>query len=79
MKIGNVARINICVLGMNVSLCNNKSNFRGYILSRISKKCELRKNIYSAKISMFTVTHKEKCFSQVKSRYAASNIDKYGL
>ena len=55
MEIGNFACIKIRVLCIIGSL-DYKVIFEVYIFSRIYKKRELRENMYTAKISTFTVT-----------------------
>ena len=61
MKMGNFAWIKIRSLRKTPSIGYHKRKFRSvYIFSRISKKRELRENIYSVKISTFTVNKKGK-------------------
>ena len=55
MKMDNFAYIKMRVLSITGSLGYLKSNVQGYIFSRIFKKWELRENMYSVKISTFTV------------------------
>ena len=54
-KIGFLACIKIRVLSINGSLGYHLSNVHGVHMSQIFKKRELRKNIYSAKISTLKV------------------------
>ena len=55
MKMGNFVCIKIRVLCIIGSLGYIKVIFHVYIISRIFKKRELSRNMYSAKISTFTV------------------------
>ena len=55
MKVGNFVCIKICVLSITVSLWYKKVIFNGYIFLRMFKKRELLENMYSAKITTFTV------------------------
>ena len=73
MKMVNFACIKIRVLSITGSLDYYKSNFRGYIFSRIFKKRELRKNMYSKKISTFTVILYLICKSWSKSELEICN------
>ena len=55
-KMGNIARIKIRVLSITGSIDYHNVVFTVLIFSRIFKKRELRENIYSVKISTFTVS-----------------------
>ena len=56
-KMGNFACIKISVLSATGSIGYSKSNFRGAHIFVHILEMELRENMYSAKISTFTVFH----------------------